>query len=331
MHALIFISALSHTLDLAIAADATPPKIHLEKVRELTLQAPLQEGRKAWVSAASGLVKKGNTFYVVADDENAIFSFGADKQPLKVHPLSDEKLPAVNNLRKKLKPDFEALAELTPSQWPPHGALLAWPSGSTPQRNQAVALPFAKDSDFGKPVPLNVKNVFKKLKKQAKNINVEGLIVKNDKLLMYQRGNSISGKSGLFELPLKEGLGKPDAKKVKAAKAGFTEIKLGHLQAVSLTLAEGLETPHGHIAIATAEDTDSTYDDGNILGTVLLRITEGGEAKIIGRFSSAVKLEGMVLGESTKDTLAIYFVDDTDDPNKASSLYRAKIPLALLK
>ena len=65
--------------------DLNVPVIKLEHVRDLTLEKPLQDGRGAFVSAASGLVKIKDTFYIAADDETSLFSFDLKSKHLTPH------------------------------------------------------------------------------------------------------------------------------------------------------------------------------------------------------------------------------------------------------
>ena len=82
------------------------------------------------VSAASGLVLRDQCFHVVADDENALFVFGADGATRRIALLPGE-LAAEHAERKAHKPDFEILVDL-----PGHG-LLAMGSGSRATRERA--------------------------------------------------------------------------------------------------------------------------------------------------------------------------------------------------
>lgn len=316
----------------ASAADGPKPllELKLEKIKELKLQKPLQKGRAPVVSSASGLVKKGDTFFVVADDDSAIFSFKLQDTFVKAHPLSNKELPVDFSLRKKMKPDYEALAELTKKQWPPNGALLAWPSGSTGQRKHAVVLPFENGGGFSKPISLPLKKLFAALEKSTQQINIEGLIINDQNLILFQRGNSADAKSGVFKISFKDWLRSSVKKSGRKVKPSFTEINLGRLKDVKLTLADGISTPHGTIGIATAENTQSSYDDGAIMGSVLVKINDD-KATSIGGFASAVKLEGMAIGDIDENNATFFFVDDADNPVKASSLYKIEVPISVLK
>ena len=78
--------------------------------------------RTLGVSAASGLVLRGGSFHIVADDENAMFVFKADDALRRVALLPGE-LPAEHASRKARKPDLEILVDLH------HHGLFAMGSG----------------------------------------------------------------------------------------------------------------------------------------------------------------------------------------------------------
>src|SRR5688572_23183189 len=103
----------------------------LSKVRDLTVDDASQPGRPSHVSAASGLVRVGNTLYVVADDELHLGVFPAGGHaPGHLLRMRPGDLPGAPKARKKAKPDFEALAYLPALDQFSQGALLALGSGS---------------------------------------------------------------------------------------------------------------------------------------------------------------------------------------------------------
>lgn len=299
------------------------PVLKLEKIQELNLANPVEKGRPSFISAASGLSKHGDRYFTISDDELSLFSFKIGEKTMNRHVLIDKALPADPADRKKRKADFESVLQLDKKQWPPMGAMVAWPSGSKASRTTAVVLPFKSETEFGKPIEINIMPLALLLTQQARELNIENIMIQDQRVLLFQRGNSEKSKSGIFEIKLADFIdhlksGKWDIK-VK-----FEKIKVGSLNGVKLTICDGVWTQHGLLAIATAEDTVSTYDDGMVHGTVLLRISEN-KPQILARFEPLVKLEGMTVAEESEKGITLMFVDDADDPKKASSLYQAKL------
>lgn len=296
------------------------PVIKLEKVQDLLLDKPIDEGRGAFISAASGLSKIDQTYFIVSDDEMSLFSLNLGDKALKVYPLISKSLPVETSKRKKLKADFESIVQLDKKQWPPFGAMVAWPSGSTPVRTVAVVLPFKSRIEFDAPKEVNIMPLVLLLAKDATELNIEGVMIQETKVLLLQRGNSAESKNGFFELQLADFLSVLRTGRWKGEIA-FNRINLGELNGVKLTLSDGVWTQRGLLVIAVAEETASTYSDGAVHGTVLLQFWEN-KFEIVGRFEPVLKLEGMIVDDETSKGITLMFVDDADDPTKASSLWK---------
>src|SRR6185503_11592625 len=86
------------------------------------------------VSAASGLVRRGDALYVVADDELVLVRYGLDGGERGRVRLRTGELPREHAARKAAKADFEALVDLG------DGRMLALGSGSTEQRCRGAVI-----------------------------------------------------------------------------------------------------------------------------------------------------------------------------------------------
>lgn len=303
------------------------PVIKLEKVRDLTLSKPLTADSKPYISAASGLIKKGNEFFLVSDNERHIFSLNPVEPHLKAFEILKVKASKEKTDKKVDKPDFESLAWLTPAEWPPYGAIVAWPSASTPQRMKAVLAPFYMDGSFGKPIESDILPLAYRLQSDAKELNMEGILIRDGKVFFFQRGNAPKSKNGIAEMSLANwtrGMKNGDW----SGKVKFDSIKLGSMSGVDLTFSDADWTSYGLIALATAEDSGSAVTNGTTYGTVLVRIVEG-KSQILAKFDQTVKLEGIV-AEETPQGLELYLVDDSDG-DTASQLFKARIPEADLR
>jgi hypothetical protein len=84
--------------------------LKLTSLRELDLSTATHEDRKLHLSAASGLVRVGDRFYVVADDENhlGVFSAHDHAAPGELLRVLPGDLPDGKKKRKAAKADFEA-------------------------------------------------------------------------------------------------------------------------------------------------------------------------------------------------------------------------------
>lgn len=304
------------------------PKLKLSLEREFKIKeaGKTESGR---VSATSGIVKNLEKYFLISDHEHSLYSFSMKDENLSATPILDGVLTGNQEERKKLKPDFESLAYLDDKQWPPHGALVVWPSGSTPERMRAVTLPFDAKGALQKPLLSNILPLADKMKCKAHELNMEGLTTQGDMALIFQRGNKKDGKNGIFRMPV-------DAL-VRGLKSGqwperhdFEKYKLGKLNGVKLSLTDAVDTRYGLLALAVAEDTDSSTADGAIHGTVLMKLFNK-KSQVLAHFDQAVKLEGMVVDKEFPDgSLSLLLVEDADVTDRASRLFRTNVTADIL-
>ncbi|MGE0172225.1 MAG: hypothetical protein AB7T49_05550 [Oligoflexales bacterium] len=322
--ALVSLAFSSYGKDGKDTKALTVPTLKLESVRELALESNPKEKAKKYLSAASGIVKLEDRFYVVSDDALSLFSFKSNEPNVKAHNLLSAKAKG----KKTEKPDIESLVHLTPMEWPPHGALVAWPSASSLSRMTAVVVPFEKDGELGSPIFTNILPLAYQIQPEAKDVNMEGILIRDDKVFLFQRGNSKKGKNGIFEMPLAnwiKGLKEEDW----SGKIKFESIKLGTLSGVELTFTDAAWTKYGLLVLASAEDSESSFADGAIFGTVLARVV-GDKGEIIAKFDPNTKLEGFVAND-TAGGLELHLVEDSDNSEKASRLFRTVVPSSQLE
>lgn len=296
------------------------PVLNLETVQDLKLKQALEKGRGSFVASASGLASVDGRLYTVADDDDAIFEIEKDASLKVVWRGLD--LPADNKPRKKLKPDFESLAALDAQDWKPYGALVAWPSASGPNRNRAVVLPFKKNGKFSGGKKVDIAPLADKLKKEEKFLNMEGLFLRGENVFFVQRGNAPGARSGLFKMSKSAWLAAMHSGDWAAAQTSFEKWDLGEWAGVPLALAEVQVTADGLLALATGEQTDGNLQDGNVSGTLLVRLEDRGIVKRLGAFPRGMKLEGFVVEAGGQSLL---LVDDADQVTTPSRLYRARL------
>ncbi len=305
---------------VAMTLGAPMIKTKLKVERELLLEKPLSAGRPAYVTAASGIVKKGDRFFVIADDEFFLFSFRESEKFLTSYRLMDGELPTDPKERKKMKPDFESLLLLDEKDYPPFGAIVAWPSASTKKRMTGVLVPMTAEGEVDKPQVFDISALEKKMKIHVKDLNFEGIFIKDQKLQLLQRGSGKIMENGIFKMNFADWL--------KAIKSGnwdmnieFEKLGLEKLAGVDLSFTDAVDGPNGLLALATAEGNENSFVDGKVYGSVLFRF-EKSKAVLITEFEPVTKLEGIVL-----DGKSAFLVDDPDDVSKPSRLYKVEINL----
>ncbi|MET1080347.1 MAG: hypothetical protein ABWY06_20230 [Pseudomonas sp.] len=259
------------------------------------------------VSAASALVCQRERLWLVADDALDLQQYDLAGQLLARWPLLPGTLPREAKARKRRKPDFEALAVL------PDGALLALGSGSKPNRRGGCLF-----RDGGVRL-IDLAPLFLHLETLLLELNVEGAVVRGDRLLLAQRGNGQGGENALVELDLAQALRDLDTGQLSAAALlRLVPLDLGELDGVPLSLTDLALAPDGRLYFsAAAEATDSSYLDGACMGSVLGRLNTDLSLADLVRLEPLAKVEGLAFAPDG----AVLLVADADDPTVPAPLF----------
>lgn len=304
--------------------------IPVTKLRALDLDAPTAPGRPHYVSAASGLVCHGPFLYVVADDEHHLGIFRRGDPAPGIHlRLFEGDLPDEHKARKKVKPDFEALALLPPFKGYPHGALLAAGSGSKANRRLGALLSFSPDGvvqSESRVVDLAV--LMAPLEAEFGKLNIEGLAVAGDEIRVLQRGNKGHKRNALarFALaPFLDSLARDGT--ALLSPLSITDYDLGDIKGVPLTFTDAAMLPNGEMVFsAVGEDTEDSYADGPCAGTAIGLIGADGTLRWIEPVAETCKVEGV--GASLEgDALSLLLVTDADDIGIPAALYATELNL----
>jgi hypothetical protein len=313
---------------------ATPedlPPLDLRELRQLDLDVSSGPGRAAHVSAASGVVQRGDFVYVIGDDELvlAVFEVSSNAPGRTERVLSGE-LPSNYAARKESKPDLEALTVLPPFEDHPHGALLGLGSGSTPKRDRGFLWALAADGSLhAQPREIDLAPLYTALRERVEDLNIEGAAVMGRQLWLLQRGNGPRGENLIAELVLSEVMDSlRHARAVVAAELqGLRSYELGTLAGGKLTFSDA--SPLGGellVFTASAESSPNTFEDGEIRGSVVGTIDLDGEVRRLRTIDRKYKVEGVHAALDT-GVMTMTFVCDQDDPEVASPLLSATMPL----
>jgi hypothetical protein len=225
------------------------------------------------VSAASGLVRRGDRLVVAVDDEAALATFRLDGKGGDWVHLSGEPMPLDPAERKAVKPDIEALALL------PDGSVLALGSGSTPARERAW-----RWSPGQQPAALELASLYAELRDALPDLNIEGAAWTGGQLWLAQRGNGAGGANALVRADVGRG-----------RVLEVVPVALGEVGGVALTLSDLDPLPDGRLAFsASAEDVASTYHDGEVAGAALgVLDPRTGEVERLELLPEPLKVEGL--------------------------------------
>ena len=306
--------------------------ISLTRIRALDLAESRDPALPRHLSAASGLVCTGSSFYVIADDELhlGVFAVG-DCAPGRLLRLFDGDLPTAKAERKRLKPDLEAITQLPAFGIYSNGALLALGSGSERNRRRGALLGLdAQGAIHGPPRIIDFSDLFAGLDRQFPALNIEGAVVSGDAFCLLQRANKRHPKNAIVRFPLATLLAALDSGVPVGAIApsSIDIIDLGQTRDVPLTFTDGATLPDGGMVFtAVAEDTDDTYNDGACLGAAVGILASDGTLRRLDYIEQCHKVEG-VAAQIDGDLIRLLLITDADDPNVPAALFSTTIPNA---
>ena len=258
------------------------------------------------ISSASGLIYLDNKLYLISDSSTFLYEY----------LISDAKLNAIalvenpeENKAKKDKPDFEAITLKG-------NKLYIFGSGSTQKRNKLVVYNLENNEVKRKDLSDLYKTIQEKINLSDDELNIEGVLLLKDNILFFQRGNGNSGKNGIVCTNKN-----PDEIK-------FIPFDLPQIKNVSTTFTDAVLVEETIYFLATAEDTSSTYHDGEIMGSIIGSI-DLKTMKLLNwvQITDNQKFEGLTLYNKTKDQIEFLLCEDNDTKELVSPIYLLKLTI----
>ena len=262
------------------------------------------------VSAASGLVLREGSFYVVADDENTLHVFGPDDATRHIALLPGE-LPDKKRERKKQKADFEILVDL-----PDHG-LLAMGSGSRATRERAVLVDRSERITV-----IDTSVLCACLRETFTDLNLEGAAMVGDELVLLQRGNRSDGRNALVYIAMHDLHDALVAQRFAVTRAPrIVDLALGMRDEIPWSCTDLSVLDNGDLVVcAVLENTSDSYQDGPCLGSALVRVAPDGVLRWQRPLDTLSKVEGVAVQGDV-----VWLVSDADDRAVPSQLLRATL------
>lgn len=263
------------------------------------------------IGSASGLLYKDNSLFIVGDNSGFLYEYHIDSKDLKRHPLIEN---PTENIIKKDKPDFEALTCF-------QDTLYAFGSGSTAKRNSMVEFDLAQKK---KTTTNNLSELYAVMQNFAsikpEDFNIEGAIHDGENWYFFNRGNGISNKNTLFSL---------HAKKLNLEFSLLSnDYKLPKIKGVRTSFTDAVKVDNSIYFLATAEDTQSTYDDGEVLGSIIGRIDlETMKIDFTKKISDSHKFEGLTVFKNDNKKIEFLLCEDKDTEILETTIYKLSLNL----
>lgn len=254
------------------------------------------------ISAASGLLFTQNVLFIISDSSSYLYQYDIEKSLLLKFPLVKE--PA-ENIQKQDKLDLESITQ--------HGnQIILLGSGSTENRTTMFSLDLSTDALKTQ----DLKPLYQKLKTISElnddQFNIEGAIYANETMVLFQRGNSKDSQNGIFLIPNNQ---KDNIR--------FIPIILPTLDGIETTFTDAILVNDIIYFLACAENTSSTYEDGEVLGSILgIMHAPTFEIIAVKLLSDHQKFEGITLYKNTEEEIEFLLCEDNDTESNESIIYK---------
>lgn len=258
------------------------------------------------IGSASGLLYSDNTLLLIGDNSGFLYEYRMDNANLKSYPLIAN--PS-ENIPKSEKPDFESLTRY-------QDTLYIFGSGSTAKRNAMVEFDLIEKKKI---TTNNMTDLYAVLQRFGNidpiDFNLEGAIFDGETWYLFNRGNGISNRNVLFSL---------QAKNLSDAFSLLSnEYKLPKIKGVRSTFTDAVLVNDKLYFLATAENTKSTYDDGEVLGTLIGWIDlETMKIDFTKKISSVHKFEGLTVLKNSKEKIEFLLCEDKDSEALETAIYK---------
>ena len=228
--------------------------------------------------------------------------------------------------RKRRKPDLEALLLLPQAASSAGAALVAFGSGSRPNRDIGVVIPLNADGEpCARVQRFDLKPLFEPLRAALGEINIEGALLIGDALVLLNRAVAGRSDNAAARYPLRDLRAVIEGHRTDINPASIRRYSLGAVDGVELGFTDGAALPNGGwVFSAVAERRDDSVSDGPCTGSAVGVIAASGELLAMHRLVPAAKIEGIdVLVH--RNTMTLCMVTDSDDPAQSSQLLLAHL------
>lgn len=265
--------------------------------------------------AGSGLIRDRDGLWAVGDDLHHLIHIPWGEGIAEGHRMFPGDLPLDFAARKAVKPDTEAFFEIT--RRGDEAVWLAMPSGSKPNRVKGAVIRKSSRLEINE---RDFSPLYEVLSSKISDLNIEGATLWKEHLVFFQRGNGPSRTNALITVKLKDFISGFKSGEIDSEAFRIDPVDLGEWDHAAITFTDGF-AHRGHLIFtAAAERTDSTYEDGEVVGSVV-GIWDGARARILGRLAGA-KIEGLALEQATETEMTCYAITDTDHESRPSQLLR---------
>jgi hypothetical protein len=261
------------------------------------------------IGSASGLLFQNNTILAIGDNSSYLYEYQTETSKLQRHPLAEN---PQENTPKAFKPDFEAITQYADS-------IYIFGSGSTENRNFMVQVD-SKTKEVIKTQDLT--DLYLTMQSFAKiapeDFNIEGVIYNGETWFFFNRGNGKTAKNVVFTVEGKN--------LVNEFQIISNEYKLPKIKGVRTSFTDAILVEDKIYFLASAENSNSTYDDGEVLGSIIGRIdVKKMKIDFTQKISDTHKFEGLTLYKKSSNEIEFLLCEDNDTEVLEADVYKLVI------
>lgn len=262
------------------------------------------------VGAASGLFLYHGLLYIIGDNSGYLYEYHIAEEKLNRVQILPKQSP-LENIPKKSKPDFEVLC---------HYNEVLYILGSGSELNRSTMVEYRLKTKAI--IRHDLSELYRKVKEVTlvddANLNIEGAIFTGKEWFLFNRGNGNAAKNGIIKI---EG-----NNLLKVTKIEFFPIMLQKTNHVVASFTDAILYKDQIYFIAAAEDTTSTFNDGEILGSYMGNI----DLKTLNltytkKIADHRKFEGISFFKQDQDRLEFLICEDRDSEKLETIIYKLSV------
>ncbi|AYN02941.1 hypothetical protein [Flavobacterium sp. 140616W15] len=263
------------------------------------------------IGSASGLIYQDNSLYIIGDNSGYLYEYNIDNSDLKKHEIIAN---PTENIAKNIKPDFESITHH-------NDTLYIFGSGSTDQRNKMVEFDLKSKTKIA---TNNLTDFYAVMQNfsgiKPEDFNLEGAIFDGENWYLFNRGNGKTNKNAIFTIHAKS-LGEEFS-------LISVDYKLPKIKGVRSSFTDAILVDDKIYFLATAEDTKSTYNDGEILGSFIGQMDlKTMKIDYTKKISSTNKFEGLTLYKKSNNTIEFLLCEDNDTELLETTIFKLNLPI----
>ncbi|WP_158961212.1 DUF6929 family protein [Myroides fluvii] len=263
------------------------------------------------LSAASGLYYAEDKLHLIADDSSYLYHYDIPSKQLNKTALTEDYI-GQEHIAKAEKPDLESMTFDGVNYY-------LFGSGSKPNRTDLYEIHQMTNEPVSKQ---SLDLLYASMKAFAHlddaDFNIEGVVYDSETWYFFNRGNGPKQQNGVFVVTGESILDN--------FRITYTPIKLPKLDNVQTGFTDAVLVDQELYFIATAEDSGSTYADGEIKGSIVGKInTKKMKLEKTKTISTNQKFEGITVYKNSKKEVSFFLCTDPDNPTLPTSIYQLTI------